>query len=126
MVSWKVVKLRGTLAEPDLSADPTGAAKTAATVAGAIFTAGLSLIAQEATLRFIEDSHPCRTASNRMAAARIGDVTPAAAGRLARKGGIGQRHAGKKPPMTRARANAKKTGDFFKRIGRPFQVLFGK
>ncbi len=74
---WKVVKLRGTLAEPDLSADPTGAAKTAATVAGAIFTAGLSLIAQETTLRLTQDSNPCGTASNRMLSARIGDVSPA-------------------------------------------------
>jgi hypothetical protein len=59
--------------------DATGAAKTAATVAGAIFTAGLSLIAQETTLRLMQDSNPCGTASNRMLAARIGDVSPAVA-----------------------------------------------
>jgi hypothetical protein len=37
---------------------------------------GLSLIAQETTLRLTQDSNPCRTASNRMLAARIGDVSP--------------------------------------------------
>ncbi len=74
---WKAVKVHGTLAEPKLSADLTGAAKTAATVAGAIFTAGLSLIAQETTLILTQDTNPCCTASNRMLAARIGDVSPA-------------------------------------------------
>ncbi len=59
---WKAVTVRGTLAEPKLSVDPTAAAKTAATVAGAIFTAGLSLIAQETTLRLTQDSNPCGTA----------------------------------------------------------------
>ncbi len=78
---WKAVTVRGTLAEPNFSVDPTGAAKTAATVAGAIFTAGLSLIAQETTLRLTQDTNPCGTASNRMLSARIGDVSPAAASR---------------------------------------------
>jgi uncharacterized protein involved in outer membrane biogenesis len=76
---WKAAKVHGTLAEPKLSADPTGAAKTAATVAGAVFTAGLSLIAQETTLRLSQDTNPCRTASTRMEAARNGDGSPATA-----------------------------------------------
>jgi uncharacterized protein involved in outer membrane biogenesis len=74
---WKAVKVRGTLAQPKLNVDATGAAKTAATVAGAVFTMGLSLIAQETTLRLMQDSNPCGTASNRMLAARIDDVSPA-------------------------------------------------
>jgi hypothetical protein len=78
---WKAVTVRGTLAEPKLSVDPTAAAKTAATVAGAIFTAGLSLIAQETTLRLTQDTNPCGTASNRMLAAGIGDVSSDAASR---------------------------------------------
>jgi hypothetical protein len=57
-----LVRVRGTIAEPKVVADAAGVAGAAATVAGAVFTSGLSLLAQGLISQITADRSPCRTA----------------------------------------------------------------
>lgn len=57
-----LVRVRGTMAEPEVGADAAGIAGAAATVAGAVATGGLSLLAQGIISQFAADRSTCRTA----------------------------------------------------------------
>ena len=57
-----LVRVRGTIAEPEVGADAAGIAGAAATVAGAVATGGLSLIAQGLISQIAADRSTCRTA----------------------------------------------------------------
>lgn len=57
-----LVRVRGTIAEPEVGADAVGIAGVAATVAGAVATGGLSLIAQGLISQIAADRSTCRTA----------------------------------------------------------------
>lgn len=57
-----LVRVRGTMAEPKIVANPAGIAGAAATVAGAVVTSGLSLIAQGLISQISADRSTCRTA----------------------------------------------------------------
>jgi uncharacterized protein involved in outer membrane biogenesis len=57
-----LVRVRGTLLEPQVGADAAGIAGAAATVAGAVATGGLSLLAQGIISQIAADRSTCRTA----------------------------------------------------------------
>lgn len=57
-----LVRVRGTIIEPNVGADAAGLAGAAATVAGAVATGGLSLLAQGIISQFAADRSTCRTA----------------------------------------------------------------
>ena len=57
-----LVRVRGTMAEPTVGADAAGIAGVAATVAGAVATGGLSLLAQGLISQIAADRSTCRTA----------------------------------------------------------------
>ena len=58
----QVARLRGTLANPKIKADTVAALKAAASTGAAVFTLGLSLVAEGAYDRTMADEHPCDTA----------------------------------------------------------------
>jgi uncharacterized protein involved in outer membrane biogenesis len=57
-----LVKVKGTLAQPELGTDLTGLVKTGAKVGAAVVTLGLSLVAESVYGHISEDEHPCQTA----------------------------------------------------------------
>jgi uncharacterized protein involved in outer membrane biogenesis len=57
-----LVRVRGTMAEPEVGADAAGIAGAAATVAGAVATSGLSLLVQGIISQIAADRRTCRTA----------------------------------------------------------------
>ena len=57
-----LVRVRGTLAQPELGTDLKGVVKTGAKVGVAVVTLGLSLVAESVYGRISEDEHPCETA----------------------------------------------------------------
>ena len=57
-----LVRVRGTIAEPKVVANPAAIAGAAATVAGAVVTSGLSLLAQGLISQIAADRSTCRTA----------------------------------------------------------------
>jgi len=57
-----LVRVRGSIAEPEVVADPAAIAGAAATVAGAVATSGLSLIAQGLISQLAADRSTCETA----------------------------------------------------------------
>jgi len=57
-----LVRVRGTMAQPEVGADAAGIAGAAATVAGAVVTSGLSLLAQGLISQIAADRSTCRTA----------------------------------------------------------------
>lgn len=57
-----LTRVRGTLAEPALSLDELGSARTAASVGAAVATGGLSLLGEALFDRLTADDTPCRTA----------------------------------------------------------------
>lgn len=59
-----VVRVGGTLAEPGVRMDATGALKTGASVGAAVATSGISLLVQGLFNRLTADSAPCKTALN--------------------------------------------------------------
>ena len=67
-----LVRVQGTLAEPQLGTDLTGVVKTGARVGIAVATVGLSLIAESVYGQISKDDYPCQTAL-----ARPIEVTPA-------------------------------------------------
>ena len=66
-----LIRVKGTLAQPELGTDLKGVVKTSAKVGVAVVTLGLSLVAESVYGRISEDEHPCQTALAR----QIG-VTP--------------------------------------------------
>jgi hypothetical protein len=66
-----LVKVQGTLAEPQLGTDLTGMVNTGAKVGIAVATVGLSLVAESVYGHITEDDYPCQTAL-----ARQIEVTP--------------------------------------------------
>lgn len=60
--STNYVKITGTLSEPKLSANPLGIMKEGGTIAAAIATSGISLLAQGVLNTATTDPHPCQTA----------------------------------------------------------------
>ena len=58
----KVVGVGGTLASPAPALDAKGTATAGATVGAAVATAGLSLVAQKALEKTVQDKSPCKTA----------------------------------------------------------------
>jgi uncharacterized protein involved in outer membrane biogenesis len=61
-----LVRIRGTIGEPDVGADAMGVAGVAVSVAGAVVTAGISLLAQGILSQVIADREPCKTAVETM------------------------------------------------------------
>ncbi len=57
-----LIKVQGTLAEPQLGTDLEGVVKTGARVGIAVATVGLSLVAESVYGHITEDDHPCQTA----------------------------------------------------------------
>lgn len=57
-----LMRVRGTMAEPEVGADAVGLAGAAVTVAGAVATSGLSLIAQGLISQIAADRSTCKTA----------------------------------------------------------------
>ncbi len=57
-----LVRVRGTLAQPELGTDLKGVVKTGAKVGVAVVTLGLSLVAESVYGHISEDEHPCQTA----------------------------------------------------------------
>ncbi len=57
-----LVRVRGTMAEPTVGVDAAGIAGAVATVAGAVATGGLSLLAQGLISQIAADRSTCRTA----------------------------------------------------------------
>ncbi|MDX2314790.1 MAG: AsmA family protein [Gammaproteobacteria bacterium] len=66
-----LIRVKGTLAQPELGTDLKGVVKASAKVGVAVVTLGLSLVAESVYGRISEDEHPCQTALAR----QIG-VTP--------------------------------------------------
>jgi hypothetical protein len=66
-----LIKVQGTLAEPQLGTDLEGVVKTGARVGIAVATVGLSLVAESVYGHITEDDQPCLTAL-----ARQIEVTP--------------------------------------------------
>jgi len=60
-----LVRVRGTIGEPKIVADAVGVAGAAATVAGAVVTSGLSLLAQGIISQIAADRSTCKTALER-------------------------------------------------------------
>jgi len=60
-----LVRVRGTLAELRLGTDLTGLTRTGVKIGAAVFTAGLTLLAEGLYARVSEDEFPCRTAMER-------------------------------------------------------------
>ncbi|MEX2524578.1 MAG: AsmA family protein [Gammaproteobacteria bacterium] len=58
----ELVRLRGTLANPETRPSTLAAMKTAATVGAAVVTGGISLVAGALFTRATADPHPCQTA----------------------------------------------------------------
>lgn len=58
----ELVRLGGTYANPSVGLDAMGAAKTAASIAGAIATGGISLLAENVLTNTAQDTDPCATA----------------------------------------------------------------
>jgi uncharacterized protein involved in outer membrane biogenesis len=71
----KLVRVRGTLAEPSIGVDALGAAETAARVGGAVITGGLSLLGEFAFDKLKGQTPPCKLALGDAAGeAKTGDV----------------------------------------------------
>jgi hypothetical protein len=68
-----LVRISGTLGEPQIVLDQSGAAKTALSAGAAIATGGLSLLAQSLYNRTTADDNPCQTALGRKA---VGSAKP--------------------------------------------------
>lgn len=99
----KLLRVRGTLAEPKIGVDELGVGKTVLSIGAAVATGGLSFLAETLVKKATADAHPCQTALSQPAA-------PAKTGA---------------PPSTAAPSGqeAPKTGGGIERF---FQGLFGK
>ncbi len=64
----KLLRVRGTLAEPKFGIDELETAKSAASIGAAVMTGGLSFLAEGLAKRATSDSRPCETALGRTAA----------------------------------------------------------
>ena len=91
----KLLRVRGTLAEPKVGIDELETAKTAASIGAAVTTMGLSFLAETLVKKATADPHPCQTALSKSAApAKTGAApsTAAPSGKEAPKqeSGVGQ------------------------------------
>jgi len=91
----KLMRVRGTLAEPKAGVDELQAAKAAASIGAGLATGGLSMLAQGLAGSATADPNPCATALGKGPAPARGGAAPATAapaGKEAPKqeGGIGQ------------------------------------
>jgi len=85
----KLLRVRGTLAEPTLGIDELQTAKSALSIGAAVATGGLSFLAEALVKRVMADPRPCETALGRTPApARAGSAHSDAA------------PAGQEPPQT--------------------------
>ncbi|MBI4839486.1 MAG: AsmA family protein [candidate division NC10 bacterium] len=85
----KLLRVRGTLAEPMIGVDELGVGRTALSIGAAVATGGLSFLAEALAKRVMADPRPCETALGRTPApARTGSAPSAAA------------PAGQEPPKT--------------------------
>lgn len=74
-IASKMVRVKGTLAEPKVGVDVLGAAETAARVGGAVMTGGLSLFGEAAFGALTSDEPPCKRALGKAAiGAKAGDA----------------------------------------------------
>jgi uncharacterized protein involved in outer membrane biogenesis len=99
----KLLRVRGTLAEPSFGIDELEAAKTAASIGAAVATSGLSFLGERLAKLMMADRRPCETALGR---------TPARPRTSA--GAAGRAPAGKESPSTGSG------------IGQVIRGLFGK
>jgi len=91
----KLLRIRGTMAEPKLGVDEIEVGKTALSIGAAVATMGLSFLAETLVKKATADPHPCQTALSKSAApAKTGAApsTAAPSGKEAPKqeSGIGQ------------------------------------
>ena len=102
----KLLRVRGTLAEPKIGVDELGVGKTALSIGAAVATGGLSFLAETLAKRVTADPRPCETAKGRAPAPAAPPKSGAAPSTAA--------PAGQEPP---------KQGSGIERF---FQGLFGK
>ncbi|MBI2001637.1 MAG: AsmA family protein [candidate division NC10 bacterium] len=76
----KLLRVRGTLAEPMIGVDELGVGRTALSIGAAVATGGLSFLAETLLKKATADPRPCETAKGKMPApARPGSVPSSAA-----------------------------------------------
>lgn len=76
----KLLRIRGTLAEPKIGLDQMEAAKSLASIGAAVATGGISFLAESLTKRTAADSRPCEAAMARTPApTKSGSAPPAGA-----------------------------------------------
>lgn len=76
----RLLRLRGTLAEPKFGLDELETAKTAASIGAAVATMGISFLAETLLKKATADPHPCQTVLSKSAApARTGSAPSTAA-----------------------------------------------
>lgn len=88
-----LVRVRGTLSEPQLGTDLEGGVKTGAKVGIAVVTVGLSLVAESVYGHISEDDHPCQTALARQIEVTPSDNRAQPASEENRHAGEANRHA---------------------------------
>lgn len=76
----ELIRIKGTLAKPEIVPDVEGVAKTALSIAGAMATGGASLLAQGAYDRMARDTTPCATALGGQPTPASGDQAAPAEG----------------------------------------------
>ncbi|HSB82090.1 MAG TPA: hypothetical protein VLM91_25185 [Candidatus Methylomirabilis sp.] len=76
----KLLRIRGTLAEPKFGLDQLEAAKSIASIGAAVVTSGISLLAESLVKRAMADSRPCETAMAKAPPPSRTGTTPLAAG----------------------------------------------
>lgn len=76
----KLLRIRGTLAEPKFGLDQLEAAKSIASIGAAVVTSGISLLAESVVKRAMADSRPCETAMAKAPPPSRTGTTPLAAG----------------------------------------------
>ncbi len=91
----KLLRLRGTLAEPRYGIDEVETAKRAASIGAAVMTVGLSFLAETLAKLAMADPHPCETALAKTAAtaktwSASSGAAPSGKGAPEQENGIGQ------------------------------------
>lgn len=86
----KLLRIRGTLAEPKVGVDELSVAKRAASIGAAVATGGLSFLAETLVNKSAADPHPCETAQRKAAPSTKTAPAPSAQQAPKPEGGIGQ------------------------------------
>lgn len=76
---FKLLRVRGTLAEPKVGVDELGVGKTALSIGAAVATGGLSFLAEALAKRVMADPRPCETAKGKTPAPPKSGAAPSAA-----------------------------------------------